>query len=409
MLRKALTITLVLGALLVGAALALPLLLSAETARNQIVKQVAAQTGLALRLDGDVSVSAFPQIAVMAQSVGLAPSPGEAEILAAREVRFSLQLLPLLSGRVELSGLTLVKPEFTIETDGDAPPATNGETADLPVTSAQLERLRIRQLGIEDGTLTVRTAANEPPTIIEAINLTTGLNGVDAPATVDAGFRFMAVDHRLNVTLASLAELIDKGGTGAKLDLETDNAKITADGRLWRVEGGSFDGRITAKFDAIDPSLTAYGLAPLEVPSLTDAALASELVADTSGFRLSGIKGQIGGIALAGDLSMIVSGAKPELGAVLSIDRIDLAEMASAGEAGSGNAADKDSEIDLSPLNAIEADARLDVGQIRNVSLASMPARSTCLCCRQRVLAEGQADRFGCNRTGRKQRESPAS
>jgi uncharacterized protein involved in outer membrane biogenesis len=128
-LRKAVSITLVIGALLVGAAFALPFFLSGETARNQIVKQVAAQTGLALRLDGKVSVSAFPQIAVTAQSVGLAPSPGETEILAAREVRFSLQLLPLLSGRVELSGLTLVKPEFTIETGDSGPAATAADAA----------------------------------------------------------------------------------------------------------------------------------------------------------------------------------------------------------------------------------------------------------------------------------------
>jgi AsmA protein len=357
---------LTIGVLLVGVALALPLFLSAETARNQIVKQVAAQTGLALRLDGDVSVSAFPQLAVTAQSVGLAPSSGKAEILAAREVRFSMQLLPLLRGQIELSGLTLVKPEFTIEADGSAPAATGGEASDLPVTSAQLERLRIRRLGIEDGTLTVRTAQNKAPTIIEAINLTSALNGVNAPATIDAGFRFMAVDHRLNVTLASLAELIDKGGTSAILDLETDNAKITADGRLWRIQGGSFDGRITAKTDAVDPILTAYGLAPLEIPFFTDASLKSDLIADTSGIGLSAIKGQIGGITLAGDLSLIVSGAKPELGAALTIDRIDLAALTTAGDAPSRSSSKEDVQIDLSPLELIEADARLDVGQISN-------------------------------------------
>ncbi len=365
-MRKAVFITLAIGVLLAGAVLALTLFLSAETARNQIVRQVAAQTGLALRLDGDIAVSAFPQLAVTARSVGLAPSPGEAEILTAREVRFSMQLLPLLRGRIELSGLTLVRPEFTIEADGGAPAATDGQASDFPVTSAQLERLRISRLGIEDGSLIVRAALNEAPTIIEAINLTSGLNGVDAPATINASFRFMAIDHRLNVTLASLAELIDKGGTGAKLDLETDTAKVSAEGRLWRVEGGSFDGRITAKIDAIDPVLAAYGLAPLEVASLTDAALETDLVADTSGFRLSGIKGQAGGMNFSGDLSMIVGGAKPELGAVLSIDRIDLATITTAGEAPSGTAADNDVVIDLSALNGIEADARLDIGRISN-------------------------------------------
>ena len=375
-LKKAVSITLVIGALLVGAAFALPFFLSGETARNQIVKQVAAQTGLALRLDGKVSVSAFPQIAVTAQSVGLAPSPGETEILAAREVRFSLQLLPLLSGRVELSGLTLVKPEFTIETGDSGPAATAADAADLPVTSAQLERLRIGHLGIEDGTLIVKGAPGELPTVIEAINLTSGLNGVDAPATVGVKFRFKTVEHRLNMTLASLADLIDKGGTGAKLDVETDNAKFTADGRLWRIQGGSFDGQITAKIDAIDPVLEGYGLAPLAVPLLTDVALELELIADTSGFSLSGIKGQIGGMNLAGDLSLIVSGAKPELGATLSIDRIDLAQMASADDARSGTAADKDFNIDLSPLKLIEADARLDVGLIENgpVELSAISA-----------------------------------
>jgi AsmA protein len=365
-LRRTLYIALAIGALLVGAALALPLFVSGETARNQIVNQVAAQTGMALRLDGKVSVSAFPQIAVTARSVGLAPSPGEAEILAAREVRFSLQLLPLLRGRVELSGLTLVKPEFTIEAGGGAEAASDGEASDLPVSSAQLERLRINRLGIEEGTLIVKGSPDDPPTVIEAINLTTGLKGANAPATVNASFRFKAVDHRLNVTLANLAELIDKGGTGAKLDFETGTVNVSADGRLWRIQGGSFDGRITAKIDAFDPVLESYGLAPVGVASLDNAALGAELIADTSGFRLSGIDGQIGDMTLAGDLSIIVGGEKPELGAVLSIDRIDLAGMATAGEGRSGAAGDEDFDIDLSPLKLIEADARLDVGQISN-------------------------------------------
>ena len=87
MLRRFVIPLFLLIILAVGALAALPLFVDVERAREQIIAQVEEQTGMVLRLDGDISVSAFPQIAVSAKSVGLAPSSGQAEILEAGEIR----------------------------------------------------------------------------------------------------------------------------------------------------------------------------------------------------------------------------------------------------------------------------------------------------------------------------------
>ena len=142
MLRRIVLLFLLVFILAVGALAALPLFVNVEGAREQIIAQVEQQTGMALRLDGDISVSAFPQIAVSAKAVGLAPSSGQDEILEAGEVRFGLKLLPLISGRFELSSLTLVEPEYTIAAGDGANVEPAGDSDSLPVTSTELGRLQ---------------------------------------------------------------------------------------------------------------------------------------------------------------------------------------------------------------------------------------------------------------------------
>ena len=142
MLRRLVLLLLIVIILAVGALAAIPFFVNVETARQQIVAQVEEQTGMVLRLDGEIAVSAFPHIGVSAKSVGLAPSRGEDEILEAGEVRFGLKPMPLFAGRFELASLTLVEPQYTVAggegAAAEQKPEQSGESDTLPVTSAEL-------------------------------------------------------------------------------------------------------------------------------------------------------------------------------------------------------------------------------------------------------------------------------
>lgn len=365
-LRTIVLTVLILIVLSAGVLLALPLFLNVESAREQIIAQVEDQTGLVLRLDGDISVSAFPQIAVSARSVGLAPARDQTEILEAGEVRFGLRLLPLMSGRVELSSLTLVTPEFTVGGGDDAAPGRGGESDALPVTSAELGRLQVDRFGIERGRLIVADQGSGEPTVVDDINLAGAFKALNEPTEFTGSFRFADTDHRLSVTLANIAELVDRGGSAASVALATDNLQVAATGHVWRIRGGSFDGRLTATVNSVDAVLKSYGQVPLPAELPFAVTMEAEIVADSNGFRVSGLKSKIGEVDASGDISLLVAGAKPELAAIVSVDRIDLAKFAAAVGKPADVRVPEAALPDLSPLSLIEADARLTIGTVDN-------------------------------------------
>ncbi len=366
MLRRIVLLFLLVFILAVGALAALPLFVNVEGAREQIIAQVEQQTGMALRLDGDISVSAFPQIAVSAKAVGLAPSSGQDEILEAGEVRFGLKLLPLISGRFELSSLTLVEPEYTIAAGDGANVEPAGDSDSLPVTSTELGRLQVDRLGIERGRLTISARGPGKPTIIANINVTGALKTLSEPTEIKGSFTYAETDHRFSVTLADIAQLVDQGGSAANLELETDDLQISGTGNVWRIRGGSFDGRLMAEVKAVDAVLQSYGQSPLNSEWLSTVILEAEIVAGSSGFRLSSLETKIGETTATGDVSLLLTGENPELAAILSVDRIDLAKLVPSDE----QAADADGSgtgtLDLSPFEQLDAEARLTIGTLEN-------------------------------------------
>ncbi len=88
--------------IVIAAILIVPMLIPMETYKNQVVNVVKEQTGRDLRIDGDIGLSFFPNIAVSIGDVGFSNASWakEEEMAAMQEMRASLKLMPLFSGNV---------------------------------------------------------------------------------------------------------------------------------------------------------------------------------------------------------------------------------------------------------------------------------------------------------------------
>ena len=103
--------------LLIAVVIAVPMLIPMATYKSQIASAVKTQTGRDLRLDGDIGLSFFPNIAVSIADVGLANADwGKApEMASMKEMRATLKLMPLFRGAVEIDRFELVDPAIHLE------------------------------------------------------------------------------------------------------------------------------------------------------------------------------------------------------------------------------------------------------------------------------------------------------
>ena len=117
--------------IVIAVVIVVPMLIPMETYKAKVVELVKAQTGRDLRIDGDIGLSFFPNIAIAIGDVGLSNPEWarDSEMASMKEMRAALKLVPLFSGNVEVDSFVLVDPIIHLEVRKDGTPNWQFETA----------------------------------------------------------------------------------------------------------------------------------------------------------------------------------------------------------------------------------------------------------------------------------------
>ncbi len=123
--------------LLVVAVLVVPLLLDKEALVALAAEQLEAQAGIQLTVEGDASLSLFPDVALSMSEVR-AELPDEGGTIEARTLATGVALVPLFSGSVEIASVLLEGVTFTtVEADQAVAEAAKLDTSTL--SNAELD------------------------------------------------------------------------------------------------------------------------------------------------------------------------------------------------------------------------------------------------------------------------------
>lgn len=114
----------VIGAILVvviAALLVIPSLIDWNGYKPQITQAVHDATGRNLDINGDLSMSLLPFPALSVEKVALSNLAGaqDAEMVTVEEVRVAVALMPLLTGNVQVTKISLIDPVISIESFAD--------------------------------------------------------------------------------------------------------------------------------------------------------------------------------------------------------------------------------------------------------------------------------------------------
>ena len=279
-----------LAALIVIAAVVVPLVVDPNDYKADIAAAVENQTGRKLTMEGDIGLSVFPWLALQIGPTQLANAQGFSgrPFAAVREISIRIKLLPLLRREVEMDTVVLDGLQLSLEKHRDG--GTNWEDLAKPAaetpepapetggdTGVALAGLAIGGVNLTDAAVIYDDQQSGSRYEVDGVNLRVGAIAPGATVPVQLSMQVDVAEPPVTGPLEFAGQVTlspdSKTLTLAKAELNTD---FKGDG----LPGGALDAQVA--FDA-EVDLDAGGL---QVPNLVAQLLGMKLQAAVTGKQL---------------------------------------------------------------------------------------------------------------------------
>jgi len=390
--------------LLVGGAIAaLPFILSADLIREQVTAAVKSQTGRDLIIEGDASLSVLPNIALKVGKASLSNTAemGGGTFAKMEEFRVGLELMPLLSGKMQVSGLSLTNPVVLLKRSKSG--AVNWEliksATPQPAKNTQqsisvpLSDISLGDITINNGTVSFVDEQAGTQTKFEKINVKLNLPSLDSMLEATGSVMWNKSVITGKFSLKSPNTLMAGDSSQFSIDVQAENVKTKFTGQMVITKDGiSAEGNLNVSTPSLR-KLAAWTGSPLQAGSgLQDFSVTGRLQATPAHITLNEAVVVLDGMKSEGNLVVNLSGQRLGLQATLAVDAIDLnvyaggadktAQPEKTKKSSKTNAAKKSSRstntntgssatakwdttpIDFSALGSLDADLRLSTGSI---------------------------------------------
>ncbi len=255
--RLAIAVGAVVAAVVISL-VALSFFIPASKVRDAVAKEIHAVTGLDPVLRGDMSVSLFPSGTVTFHNVVLGEDHHGDPGLVADELTARLRYFPLLAGRIEIAGVTLVRPTITVSFLPGGRSNWSGliEALALALQPDPERTASFSEIGIQDGTVVIHQAGAGKDTADRLDGVEFQLAWPSISRSFGASGRFVWHDEPIEASFTLGDFLAALSGERSGIKVRLNGAPVKA----------AFDGAMSAQ-----PTLKIDGTLSVETPSLRDA------------------------------------------------------------------------------------------------------------------------------------------
>jgi len=376
--------------LVAGAIAALPYILSADIIRQQVTAAVKSQTGRDLIIDGDASLTVLPNIALKVGKASLSNTAkmGGGTFAKMDEFRVGLELIPLLSGKMQVSGLSLTNPVIFLKRSKSG--AVNWELlkSKSPATankddavSLPLNDVSLGDITINNGEISYVDNQAGTQTKFEKINVKLNLPNLESTLTANGSVMWNGNVVEGNFSLKSPETALAGDSSQFSVNIQSDQIKAKFAGQMVVLKQGiSAEGDMNVSTPSLR-KLAAWAGSPLPSGTgLQGFSVTGRLQATPALITMNEAVVVLDGMKSEGNLVVNLSGKRLGLQATLAVDAIDLNIYTATGKSAPSAKSKKSSKtnsakqpsarwdttpIDFSALGSFDADLRLSTGSIR--------------------------------------------
>jgi AsmA protein len=387
--------------LLLAAVIVVPMLVPLEQYKGEIQARAKEATGRDLRIDGDISLSLLPVIAVSVQDVGFSNAPGATtpEMATIDRLDVALQILPLLSGEVAVDRFILEKPVINLEVDANGKPNWQLDTAGAAAPSgggsgdsagsggsdggATVSEIRLGEVRLVDGTLNYIDRQGGQEITVSEVNMELSLPSLSSPFAAEGSAVWNSETVSLQVNAENPRALMAGETTNLAMKVDSTPVAFSFDGAARNADALGLQGALSLDIPSLR-ELAAWTGNPIDFPGegLGPFSIAGELEMMGAKVALTGAKLRFDEINGEGLFSVDATGAKPAIKAELTVDELNVnpylppeqetaaggqSSGSSSGGSGGGDAGGdwSDEPIDVSGLGAVNADFAFKAGGIQ--------------------------------------------
>ncbi|MBL4740364.1 MAG: AsmA family protein [Sneathiella sp.] len=328
--------------LVVAIAIALPFLIPAERIKEELILVANDATGRTLSIDGEFGISFFPVLGLQASDVSFsnAPSSDEPNMATIKNLTVALNILPLLSGEIQVDKFILDTPRIYLETTKDgknnwdfpktqeASNATSSSESDDAQSAASdmgIRELNLGDIQILNGFLTFNDLKAGSKQEISDINLSVILKGLDQPFRTNGSAVWNKEKIELNTEITNLKAVLDNTETPIKASIKSTKISLVYDGKLTTTSPLSLGGKTTLSIPSIK-DLTVWIGQPLEAQEGTFELLniTGDVSVTGSRYAFKNAELTFDKITGTGDIAADLSGKVPSIIGKLALPTLDV-------------------------------------------------------------------------------------
>lgn len=370
-------------ALIVIVIVAATKLISTDDIVNQVSVKVEQATGRTLTVDGEKRLSVFPSLSIVLNDVRFsnAKNGSQPNMATIDALNIHIPWLSIFTGELTIDKFVIVNPDILLETladgkanwqfstvgnssDQSSEPSDNKDTGSDVVLPEAFD-IKLGQVEIQDGKLTILDHKNKTSKVIEQLNLAVLLPSLRETLTVSGSVRYMTKVFELESKITTPANAINNQPFSVKLALISDLANVAYKGEIQQ-RGQDIKGNLSVSGDSVKDIL-AWQNMPLVAKgeAFNQFSLASTMHFANNKLALENIAVKLDKLAFTGSSSITLSDPVT-INADIDLGSLNLnpylpentvtEQVTPNDEAQSEPIVWDDTEIDLSALGLVNAD-----------------------------------------------------